>query len=217
MIVTRRWIKIALRLTDRDARLRDCCSRAGARWSRASDRQPTVHEFYPMDSGGQATMTDRCSRVDKNRAFGPNGGAMRRRQWGEVWRRGRRCAGVTMRSGVPTSAAGLRDAAVRATQPARASGSAAVRPARSARDSRSPAVRAWQVAVPDVDWALCVPDGPQRRPEAAFFVCRRAFPGRKNALSGQQSSMRDFHFPLNDATPGRECGAVTREQSGNDA
>jgi hypothetical protein len=29
--------------------------------------------------------------------------------------------------------------------------------------------------------------------------------------------LRDFHYPLNDASPGRECGAVTREHSGNGA
>lgn len=162
-------------------------------------------------------MTGRYSWLGKNRAFVPNGGAMRRRWLSAARRRGRRRAGVLMRSGVPSSAAGLRDAAVHAAQPARASGSAAMGLARPARARRSPAVRARQVVVSDVDGTLCVPDGPQRRPEAALFVGRPAFSRRKNAVSDQQSSLRGFYFPLNDALLGRDCGAVAREQSDNDA
>ncbi len=61
------------------------------------------------------------------------------------------------------------------------------------------------------------PDAMQRRPDEAFFACRQAFLRRKNALTDQQSSMRDFYLALSNASPGRECGAMAREQLGRDA
>jgi hypothetical protein len=44
-----------------------------------------------------------------------------------------------------------------------------------------------------------------------FIDAATAFSRQKSALTDQQSALRDFHFPLNGTSPGREHGAETHE------
>ena len=93
----------------------------------------------------------------------------------------------------------------------------AVRSGRPGRAIHPGALRASQAVLSEFDGAVSTPDVPQRRRGGPFFVAQQAFLRQKNALTVQHSSMSDFHFALNGVSRGRECGAVTRERSGNDA